>query len=92
MRIGREIERLRQRVHELSIEKDPLTLRMVIVKDEETHQELSDWDLRVTVERKKKKKKKSITEIKDKRNGRPTIKEIPLPPHVQRELVLIGNG
>ena len=53
MRLGREIERLRQRVNKLSIEKAPPTLRMVIVKDEETPQELSDWDLRVTVERKK---------------------------------------
>ena len=34
----------------------------------------------------------SIAEIKKKRNGRPTIKEIPLPPHVQRALVLRGNG
>ena len=34
----------------------------------------------------------SITDIKDKRKGRPTIKEIPLPPHVQRALVLRGNG
>ena len=41
MRLGKEIERLRQRVHKLSIEKDPPTLRMVIVKDEETPQELS---------------------------------------------------
>ena len=53
MRLGREIERLRQRVHKLSIEKDPPTLRMVMVKDEETQQEQSAWDLRVTVERKK---------------------------------------
>ena len=34
----------------------------------------------------------SITETKEKRNGRPTIKEVPLPPHVQRALVLRGNG
>ena len=34
----------------------------------------------------------SIAEIKEKKNGRPTIKEIPLPPHVQRALVLRGNG
>ena len=34
----------------------------------------------------------SIAEIKEKRNGRPTIKEIPLPPHVQRALTLRGNG
>ena len=53
MRLGREIERLRQRVNKLSIEKAPPTLRMVIVKDEETPQELSVWHLRVKVERKK---------------------------------------
>ena len=53
MKLGREIERLRQRVHKLSIEKDPPTLRMVMVTDEESSQELSAWDLRVKVERKK---------------------------------------
>ena len=53
MRLGREIERLRQRVHKLSIEKDPPTLRMVMVKDEETQQEQSAWDLGETVDRKK---------------------------------------
>ena len=34
----------------------------------------------------------SASQIKEKKNGRPTIKEIPLPPHVQRALVLRGNG
>ena len=34
----------------------------------------------------------SITETKEKRNGRPTIKEIPLPPHIQRALVIRSNG
>ena len=34
----------------------------------------------------------SITDIKDKRKGRPTIKEISLPPHVQRALVIRSNG
>ena len=53
MRLGREIERLRQRVHKLTIEKAPPTLSMAIVKDDETPQELSAWDLRVKVERKK---------------------------------------
>ena len=53
MRLGREIERLRQRVNKLSIQKDPPTLRMVIIRDDETPQELSAWDLRVKVERKK---------------------------------------
>ena len=51
MRLGKEIERLRQRVHKLSMEKDPPTLRMVMVTDEESSQELSAWDLRVTVEK-----------------------------------------
>ena len=53
MRLGKEIERLRQRVHKLSREKDPPTLRMVIVKDNETPQELSAWDLLVKVKSKK---------------------------------------
>ena len=53
MKLEREIERLRQRVHKLSIEKDPPTLRMVMVKDEESSQELLAWNLLVTVERKK---------------------------------------
>ena len=34
----------------------------------------------------------SASQIKEKRNGRPTIKEIPLPPHVQRALVIRSNG
>ena len=37
-------------------------------------------------------KEMSVAEIKEKRNGRPTIKEIPLPPHVQRALVIRSNG
>ncbi len=37
-------------------------------------------------------KEMTVTEIKEKRNGRPTIKEIPLPPHVQRALVIRSNG
>ena len=53
MRFERELERLRQRVQQISIEQAPPTLRMVMVKDEETQQEQSAWDLRVTVERKK---------------------------------------
>ena len=42
MRLGKEIERLRQRVHKLSMEKDPETFLMVIVKDDEPPQEISD--------------------------------------------------
>ena len=53
MRLRKEIECLSQHVHKLSIKKEPATLLMVIVKDDETPQELSDWDLRVKVERKK---------------------------------------
>ena len=37
-------------------------------------------------------KEMSIAETKEKTNGRPTIKEIPLPPHVQRALVIRSNG
>ncbi len=33
MSLGKEIERLRERVCKLLIEQDPLTLSMVIVKD-----------------------------------------------------------
>ena len=52
-RLGKEIERLHQSVHKLSIEKAPPTIRMVIVKGDETPQELSAWDLLVKVKRKK---------------------------------------
>ena len=52
MRLGKEIERLRQLVHKLSIEKAPPTLRMVIVKDEMIPKDLTVWDLPVTVESK----------------------------------------
>ena len=52
MRLGRELQRLRQRVQKISIEQSPPTLRMVMVTDEESSQELSAWDLRVKVERK----------------------------------------
>ena len=34
----------------------------------------------------------TLTKVKQKRKGRPSIEEIPLPPHVQRALVLRGNG
>ena len=37
-------------------------------------------------------KELSEIHIKEKRNGSPTIKEIPLPPHVQRALVIRSNG
>ena len=34
----------------------------------------------------------SVAEMKEKRNGRPTIKELPLPPHVKRALVIRSYG
>ena len=34
----------------------------------------------------------TLTDIEPRRKGRPSIEEIPLPPHVQRALVLRGNG
>ena len=34
----------------------------------------------------------TLTDIEPRRKGRPTIEEIPLPPHVQRALTLRGNG
>ena len=34
----------------------------------------------------------TLTDLKRRRKGRPSIEEIPLPPHVQRALVLRGNG
>ena len=33
-----------------------------------------------------------LAESTTKRRGRPSIDEVPLPPHVQRALVLRGNG
>ena len=34
----------------------------------------------------------TLTDLEPKRKGRPSIEEIPLPPHVQRALTLRGNG
>ena len=52
MKLGREIERLRQRVQQMSIKKSPPTLRMVMVKDEMIPRDLTVWDLAITVESK----------------------------------------
>jgi len=52
MRLGKEIERLRQRVQKISIEQAPPTLRMVILKDEQIPSDLTVWDLPITVESK----------------------------------------
>ena len=34
----------------------------------------------------------TLTDFEPRRKGRPSIEEIPLPPHVQRALTLRGNG
>ena len=52
MRFERELERLRQRVQQISIEQAPPTLRMVMVKDEIIPTDLTVWDLAITVENK----------------------------------------
>ena len=52
MRLVREIERLRQRVQQISIEQPPPTLRMVMVKDEIIPTDLTVWDLPIKVESK----------------------------------------
>ena len=52
MRFERELERLRQRVQQMSIEKSPPTLRMVMIKDEIIPIDLTVWDLPITVESK----------------------------------------
>ena len=52
MRLGRELQRLRQRVQQISIEQAPPTLRMVMVKDEIIPKDLTIWDLPITVESK----------------------------------------
>ena len=52
MRFERGLERLRQRVQQISIEQAPPTLRMVMVKDEIIPSDLTVWDLAITVESK----------------------------------------
>jgi hypothetical protein len=52
MRLQRELQRLRQRVQQLSIEQAPPTLSMVMVKDEIIPKDLTIWDLPITVESK----------------------------------------
>ena len=52
MRLERELERLRQRVQQISIEQAPPTLRMVMIKDEIIPIDLTVWDLPITVESK----------------------------------------
>ena len=52
MRFGRELERLHQRVQQISIEQAPPTLRMVMVKDDMIPPDLTVWDLPIKVESK----------------------------------------
>jgi len=52
MRLRRELERLLQRVQQISIEQAPPTLRMVMIKDEIIPTDLTVWDLPITVESK----------------------------------------
>jgi len=52
MRLERELQRLRQRVQQISIEQAPPTLRMVMVKDDIIPTDLTVWELPITVESK----------------------------------------
>ncbi len=52
MRLGRKLQRLRQRVQKISIEQSPPTLRMVMIKNEMIPSDLTVWDLAITVESK----------------------------------------
>ena len=49
MRLVREIERLRQRVQQISIGQAPPTLHMVIVKDEIIPTDLTVWELSISI-------------------------------------------
>ena len=50
MRLERELERLRQRVQQISIEQAPPTLRMVMIKDEIIPSDITVWDLGIRIE------------------------------------------
>ena len=50
MNISKQLERLRQRVNQLSITKSPPSLRMVMIKDDDMPIDLSEWDLAVKIE------------------------------------------
>ncbi len=43
MNISKQLERLLQRVNQLSITKSPPTLRMVMIKDDDMPVDLSEW-------------------------------------------------
>ena len=50
MRLGRELQRLRQRVQKISVEQSPPTLRMVMIKDEIIPSDLTVWDLAISIQ------------------------------------------
>ena len=50
MNISKQLERLRQRVNQLTILNSPPTLRMIIIKDDDIPMDLSKWDLAVKIE------------------------------------------
>tara|TARA_B100000214_G_scaffold329227_1_gene268849 strand:+ start:394 stop:561 length:168 start_codon:yes stop_codon:yes gene_type:complete len=52
MRLGRELQRLLQRVQKISIGQAPPTLRMVLVKDDMIPQDLTVWDLAISIQSK----------------------------------------
>ena len=52
MRFEIELQRLQQRVQQISIERAPPTLHMVIINDEIIQTDLTVWDLPITVDSK----------------------------------------
>ena len=50
MNISKQLERLRQRVNQLSITKSPPSLRMIMIKNHDMPIDLSEWDLAVKIE------------------------------------------
>ena len=50
MNISKQLERLRQRVDQLTILNSPPTLRMIMIKDDDIPMDLSKWDLAVKIE------------------------------------------
>ena len=50
MRFERGLERLLQRVQQISVEQSPPTLRMVMIKDEIIPSDITVWDLGIRIE------------------------------------------
>ena len=51
MNISKQLERLPQRVNQLSITKNPPSLCMIIIKDNDMPMDLNEWDLAVKIEK-----------------------------------------